>query len=449
MDKSPTSILETIMNEEIKAVSNSPAQVVTYNYKITLHTPNMDVPALMVSSVNLLRDYYTRFGDVISLQASFPLGEVIHEILPNHTELEITIIKIPLHTSSNYNVVEEKGNTVTRYTAKLYDMKNSLIEGKALQAQSRSEASKGDMMALDFQLISPILENLRVKTFGTVIRDVKPITAIKTVLMYSCPDAEGVTVEPGYLDSEQKHIVIPHLTRVVDMPKRVDKTVGGLYPTGFRYYMQYQMWYIYSPYNVDYFHTAERTMTIINLPRNKLAEMEVTFRLTPTQLILLGTGDSTHFDQSETALQNLGNGFRYVDSSAVLEAFGNIELNKLKIVKAANVVEATVGAAARKVNNAPEVQKRVSQSYNLEYAEVMRRAGSILQVQWEGSEVEYIMPGMPIRYMYMDSGFAKEIYGRILSTETKTRQTNHSVTQRIFTNDTVLTIFVANSGNPK
>lgn len=444
MDKPPASVLQTIMSQEISAISAAPPQVVSYNYKVTVHTPTgKDINALTINSVNLLRDYYTRFGDVVSVQASFPLGEVIHDILPNHTDLEITLIKIPLRTTSNYEEITSEGNNVVRYSAKLYDVKNTLLEGKQIEASSKSQSSKNNMMSLDFQLIPTLLEELRVKTFGSVIRDSTPINAISCILMSSTPEAQGITVESGYSTEVRNHIIVPHLSRVVDTPKIINKLVGGIYPTGFRYYMQDKMWYVYSPYNITQYHLAMKTLTIINLPKDKLSEMEVTFRQTAGQVIFLGTGDTSHFDESEKSVQNLGNGFKFVDATRILGDFGEIVDNKFMVDRTKNVAQVVNPHQQRKVNIASESEQRITASYNLEYSEIMRRGGSIVQVHWEASEANLIHPGMPVRYMYMDSGFAKEIYGRVIATETKTRQTNRSVTQRIFTNDTIVTLFVS------
>lgn len=449
MENKNVSPLETIMKEEISAITQAPAQIVSYNYKVIVHTPTLDMSALMVSSVNLLRDYYTRFGDVVSVQASFALGDAIHEILPFHTELEITLIKIPLHTGSKYSEVGNVGHHVTRYSAKLYDAKNSLMEGKQMELSSRSQANRDAMIALDFQLISPTLEKLRVKTFGSMVRECSGVDAIRAVLMCHCTETIGVTLEDGYDTTKKDHIAIPHQSRVVDIPKRINKLVGGIYPTGFRYYMQNQMWYIYSPYNIKHYDKAASTLTVINLPKDKLSQMEVTFRKTGQQLIILATGDTTHFDESEANMQNHGNGFKFVDGSKVFADFGEIVDNRFIVDRTKNVTQVVNKDQERKVNNAPESMQRITSAYNLEYSEVMRRAGSLVQVAWESSEVEHIYPGMAVRYMYMDNGLPKEIYGRVIATETKTRQTNKSPTQRIFTNDSVITIFVSNSAVPQ
>lgn len=449
MNKNASNILETIMREEITAITTSPAQVVSYNYRVEIHTPTLTIPALMVSSVNLLRDYYTRFGDVVSLQASFAMGDVLHRILPYHTQLEITLIKIPLQTNSKYEEITGAGNRVIRYTAKLYNAENVLLEGKQMEAASQSESNKNNLIALDFQLISRDLEELRVKTFGSIIRKSNGADAIRAVLMCHCLKTRGVDVEPGYSAQIKEHITVPHQSRVVDIPKLINKLVGGLYPTGFRYYMQGSMWYLYSPYNVKRYDTSPTTLTIINLPKDKLSQMEVTFRKVGGQVIILATGDTSHFDESETSIQNQGNGFKFVDSNKVFQDFGEIKDNKFIVNRTKNVTQVVNKNQERAVNIAPEISTRVTSGYNLEYSEVMRRAGSLVQVQWESSEIDHIHPGMPVRYMYMDSGLPKEIYGRVIATETKSRQTNRSPTQRIFTNDSILTVFVSNSGVPE
>lgn len=441
--------LQTIMKQEIDAITRAPAQITAYNYKVIVHTPERNIKALMVSSVHVLRDYYTRFGDVVSLQASFPLGEAVHDILPHHGNLEITLIKIALLNGSNYLPQGDRGNQVERYTAKLYDIKNKLMEGNNLVLADKMASNSGDIMTLDFQLISPSLELLRTKTFGSTVRNAIGMDAIRAILLHTAEEGiTNVTVDEGYDTKVREHINIPHNTRIVDLPKYVNKAVGGIYPTGFRYYFQKNQWYIYAPYNIKQFHTSMNTLTIVNIPKDKLPGLEVTFRKTPNQLIILATGDTAHFDHSEQQTYNLGNGVRFVDSRSIMNGYGTVEDNKLIVDRSKNVTQVANPDQQRSVVIANQSSIKITSSYNLEYSELMRRAGSIVQCVWESSEVGHLYPGMPVRYLYMDGEQAKEIYGRLLADETKTRQSNRHPTQRIFVNDSVLTLFVSKSGVP-
>lgn len=88
------------------------------------HTSTRDIPALLIGGVHVLRDYYTRFGDVLSIQASFAVGDIVHDILPNHEDLEITLIRIPLLATASYQTASNQSQKVARYTAKLYDARN-------------------------------------------------------------------------------------------------------------------------------------------------------------------------------------------------------------------------------------------------------------------------------------------------------------------------------------
>ena len=439
--------LETIMRREIDEIKNSPPKVVTWDYDVILHvtTPAgiVDIPVLMLNSIQTLRDYVTRFGDVISIQVAIPLGAAVHVLFPWHYQFEATVIKSPLATAAVYNPIEEQPSRAIRYTGKLYDIKDALLESKRMEMAAMSGSNDTDFITVDIQLISPLLEDIRVKTFGGIVRDSNAIDAIVSILMNYSGTIKGVTVEQDYKPGAEQHIVIPHNTRLVNLPKVVNQLVGGIYPTGFRYYLQRDMWYIYSPYNVDRYDTAFKTATIINMPKEKLSEMEVTFRLTPTQIILLSTGDTQHLDTTERAAQTLGNGVRFVDASQVIDGFGKVFDNKFVVERPTNVVEAVNSKQQRKVDYAPEPDVRITNSYNLEWSEFARRAGKIVQVHWESSEVDHLYPGIPIRFMWMDGDTAKQMYGRLLSAETASKQTNRSVKKKIHTNDTILTVFLS------
>ena len=443
-----TNPLQTIMKQEIDAITRSPAQITAYNYKVTIHTPTNNIPALMISSVNILRDYYTRFGDVVSLQASFPLGEAVHDILPNHGQLEITLVKSALLNHSNDTPQQGVGNKIERYTAKLYDVKNKLVEGKNLALASKAASSSSDILTLDFQLISPVLDELRTKTFGTNLRNCTAMDGIKAILTNASSTPVSVTTDEDYDTKVREHIVVGHNTRIVDLPKVINKSTGGIYPTGFRYYFQQDKWFIYAPYNIKQFHKSMNTLTIVNLPKDKLSGIEVTFRKTANQLIILAVGDTQHIDHSEQQAYNLGNGVRFVDARSIMSGFGEVGDNKLIVDRSKNVAQIANVDQQRSVQITNQSQVRITSSYNLEYSELMRRAGSIVQCVWEASDIKHLYPGMPVRYLYMDGDQAKEIYGRLIADETKTRQSNRHPTQRIFVNDSILSIFVSKSAVP-
>jgi hypothetical protein len=184
------------------------------------------------------------------------------------------------------------------------------------------------------------------------------------------------------------------------------------------------------------------------MPKDKLPGIEVSFRKTGNQVIILATGDTAHIDNSEAQTANLGNGVRFVDSRTIMEGFGEVINNKFVVDRSKNVTQVSNPNQQRKVNVTNQSNVRITSSYNLEYSELMRKAGSIVQCAWESSDVNLLYPGMPVRYLYMDGEQAKEIYGRLIADETKTRQSNRHPTQRIFVNDSVLTLFVSKSGVP-
>ena len=437
--------LETIMREEILAVKNAPMQVTTYSYLATIHTPALDIPAMIVKSVNYLRDYNTRFTEVISIQVTVPAGEVIHEILPTYQDLELTLIRIPLETTSSYMEASGIGRHIARYTAKLYNYNNLVVEGENLASQSKHDANINDLIDLDFQLIDPLVEQIRVKQFGGIIRNQSGINAVKAVLSQSTEVSTGVTVEPGYSETIKEHISITHGTRLVDVPKMINKRCGGIYPTGFRYYYYNQMWWIYSPFNVKRFHDAQQTLTVVNLPKDKLAEAETTFRKTGTQMIILATGETKHIDETEIKLQTMGNGVKFIDASQVTKDFGIIEDNKLVVDRSLNVSQVVHSSQERKTNVATMAPSRITSGYNLEYSELARRACSVVQVAWESAEIEYIYAGMPVRFLYMDKDVAKEIYGRVVGVEAKTRPLDRTVKKKRFSMDAIVTFVVANA----
>jgi len=138
-------------------------------------------------------------------------------------------------------------------------------------------------------------------------------------------------------------------------------------------------WYIYSPFNIKQFHKSFNTLTIVNMPKDKLPGIEVSFRKTGNQVIILATGDTAHIDNSEAQTANLGNGVRFVDSRTIMDGFGEVINNKFVVDRSKNVTQVSNPNQQRKVNVTTQSNVRITSSYNLEYSELMRKAGSIVQ----------------------------------------------------------------------
>lgn len=447
--------LDTLMKEEYDKIVNGEQFIIKYDIKCTIHAPAEDIEAFFVMDFSLLRDYVNNFSDVLSITAVFGSGTITHRIMPYSKELEATVILRPLVNMPDYVDSQTSKIKEYRFKAILYENGVKAIESNVLSDVSKKQRDIEDISAIKMQLVNPLQEQLRAKTFGGSIRDAVPLLSIRALLTkYSKMPAieeqfrvKGVDIVPGYDTKVRDHIIIPHLTPVIRVPMLIDEIVGGIYPTGFQYYLQRNFWYIFSPFDVKAFEKSDYTLTVINMTKDKLAQLEKTFRITPTQIILLSTGE-VRFDRlSERREINDSTGTRFIEATNVLGEFkpdtgyGITGDNKLIISRAKNT-NTFAASSEQSTTFAKESNLRITTKRLYEYSKLAYRKGAMLQFVWENSADDLIYPGMPIRFIYMDGRMPKQVYGIVVALESTYISETRGIHQKKFSNNTVVSCFV-------
>ena len=389
------------------------------------------------------------FSDVLSITAVFGAGTVTHRIMPYGKELEATVTLRPLANVPDYVKSQAGAINEYRYKAVLWDNAVSAIESNLQSDNNKQQRDIEDIQAVKIQLVNPLQEQLRAKTFGGMIRNANPMVAIRTLLTKFSKletieiqnKVVGVDVSPGYTTEVREHILIPHLTPVIRLPMVINDVVGGLYPTGFQYYLQKNLWYIFSPFNVKAFEKSEYTLTVVNITKDKLAQVEKTFRITPTQIIILSTGEVKFTRMSDRAEVNSSSGTRFIDGNNIMTGYGETGGNKLLVTRQKNINEFE-SENTQSVALVKESESRITTNYMNEYSKIAYKKGAMLQFTWSNSVDNLIIPGMPIRFMYMDGKIPKQVYGAVVAVESTYVSEIKSVTQKKFTNTTIVSCFV-------
>lgn len=444
--------LDSIMKYEINTIKSSRDKVVFYDIHATIHTPKGDLRILYVVRFDRLKDFVDRYSDVINLSVAVQSGMLAHDIFPYQDKLEVTLELLPLKNETNYTREFGKAILNQRFVARLTDHRGQLVEGNSDQVTSKYIPGSEMITVCTFQLVSKGVMALRSKTVGLIAREVSPMELIKYCLTEYSKDLgsgdvekiAGVAVVPGYTDEIREHVIVPHLTRLTTLPRLVNQSVGGLYPTGFSYYLYGDFWHVYPLYDTTRFAQSEFTLTIINVPKNRLPGIEKTWRVTPTQIIIMSTGEVQQRDTAIAERDSLGTATRFVDARKVVEGFGEREDNKFTTNYLSNVTEATLDAEdSDPTQQAVHQEIKVTSAYNLEYTQLAERAGSKMMITWENSDDSVLYPGMPVRYMFLVNGEAHQLYGTLLAAETMMVAVNQDPVQKKFSATTALSCFMS------
>lgn len=451
-----TSSLDSVIQYELNAIKNSRSYTANWDLEVYIHTPKATLPTLYVERFDRLKDYVDRFADVTNITVSVPSGMWSRDILPHKDVLEITVDFVPLMSSTEYTRVLSGNRIKKRYLAKLTHEDNSVVEGNQEQKLKKKNLDSESISVVTFQLVSKQVMAMRSKTVGMIARHTTGMNVIKYCLTEHSKklesgepeDIRGVSIVPGFSEEVREHVIVPHLTRLVSLPRVVDNAVGGLYPTGMSYYLDGNYWFIYPLFDTKRFAKSDQTLTIINVPANRLPGIEKTFRVTDTQLIVLSTGKVKYKDTSISERDTEGDTVRFVDSRKVIEGFAKVGENKLQADYAKNVTEMTIDNNVKDPSRASiNTGVTVTSAYNKELTKLTMRNGSVALITWESSNDFALAPGMPVRYMYIVDGQARQLYGTLLGAETMMHQVNKNIKQQKFNSTTVLTVFLSRDVN--
>jgi hypothetical protein len=394
------SIESTLLYREVGMITGEGAKPVMWEWLCTVHVNGKDIKPLFTNEVEIERNYIEQYCDKIDVELAIPLDAFHYDMVPYRSAIEVTLQRIPLLETVEATVSLDAPTYSHRYRATLYDNESALLEGNVPTVTTRAAAGISDYKQVRMQLIDSVIEQMRMQTLGGIYRDVSGAELVRHILtLYSqtgskdkADAVQGVTLAPHANMKPKSHITIPHLTRVVDAPECIHRACGGVYSGGFKTYLQARQWYMYAPYDVTAFKDTAKTLTVINIPANRMSGSERTYRVTPTQVIVLITGQVKHRDNSESAQLNQGNGVRFIDANQVMDGWATVDGNRMTVNKSKNVNEFVGTPRPNGINNILESPVRITANPLIENARIAQRNGSYLQAVWENSNDKPTLP---------------------------------------------------------
>lgn len=439
----------SVLWQEVRRIAAEGVKPISFRWELTIHVKGKDIKPYYVESVDLTRNYVKNHADVWIVRFALGPGTYNKDILPNKSILEATLRKIPLEEGVNTPDKESDIQTV-RFRAIPIDTKSSQVEGNSVVADNTESADIGTIDSISFQLIDPVVERLRMVSVGGIYRSSKPGDLLRSILGHHSKKYSkdgnlgclGVDIAEGDNPDVRDHYIIPHSTPLFNVPMYVHETCGGVYSGGFAFYYQDRMWYVFPPYDITRYDRSTASATIINIPKDRLPESDRTYRKTPTQVIIIATGETAHIDLSDHRQLNQGNGVRFVDARNVLEGFLSVDGNKASVDRTKNMNEFVMNNRETGLNMIVESTNRITDNYRLEYSKLAFRNGAFIQVVWENSKESLLYPGMPIKYMYLENNVAHELYGILVGVDSMSSAATPGPAPKRHVTKTALTLFV-------
>lgn len=443
-------LFATAFKYEIAQVFKNGSVGPSYVYGLSLIANGKEIPVQAVTGVHRLRDYINNYTDLFSITFMTIKSDLEYKIKPYQDNLEAVIIRTQV---SNNPLIQKTGaNTprvVARYKAVMTDSSRDLIKQNNPFVKDKDVMGRSISEQVTIQLIDPTVDKLRLMTIGTIPRATSGMKIIETLLTKYSKEATnlagtatlGLDIAPDYNDEVREAIVIPSFTKVTKMPDLVAANCGGIYPAGFSYYLQNRIWYLFPPYDPKRYFKVKRNLTIVNVPKNRLAGIEKTFTNSKTQLIVLCTGEASHVDFADQNQLSYGNGARFLDANK-LTNMGEMTNNRYQVNAGKNLNEIQTNERRDGLSVAFRGTKAITSNKLAQTSLMASRMGSFVQLEWTSSDDSVVYPGMPVRYLYLDNAKPTEAFGVVVAIETYQTPTSDNFANTKLGSTSAITIFI-------
>lgn len=442
-------IENSALMREITEIISSGSKPVYHSWFAQFHIGTETFSALKVVSVDIIRDYEGSYADQVLLTAMVPAGTYAKRIYPARSNLDVTLIRVPLgEIGDNVNLEDQVSGE--RYTAILLDKGDPVAEANGSVVPTEDTLNLSAMVQVQFQLIDKTIEQLRMISVGGIYRKVNVEDVLKT-LMYGESQKlkvdglklpQGVDMVTANNQTVRDHILIPHGTQLTSLPEYVHKKCGGVYSAGIGYYLQDDFWYIYPCYDSKRTTESVRNLTFINVPSNKFPGIERTYRTNGNNTVAIVTGQVKFSDNSDATQLNAGNGVRFSDANKFMGGFTATEGNKTFISRGTNNSEFLAVKRDNGQNNVQLSENPITSNPFAEYSKLSRRSGGFLSLVWENSLPNLIYPGMVVKIMYLDGDEIKTTSGVILKVHHYVHFRGQGMMDTRYYNNSMISVFV-------
>lgn len=446
-------IEDSSLQLEISRVLADGPKPVSAHWNCIFETSEGEVTPIKLLSLDIQRRYNENFADKIILSVVIGLGSFIHHLYPFKDDLSVLMTRRPLR--EDYEEADIEEIDTRRYRAILLTDMSDKVESKSSATQSADAGDKFDIVELQFQLLEEAVEHIRVMTVGGIYNRIVPGKVIQQVLTEAAmsldlTEEDGIVgvdmVDPDNTETRE-HLVIPHGTKIFDLPAYVQDLGGGVYNTGIGCYLQMGTWYIYPEYDTRRFDDIPDTLTVINVPENRYTSLNRTYRLAGKHLIVLATGEVSHLDASNVTQINMGTGTRYTDTERLIDGFGETKGNKTTVRRGDNNSEYQATQRQDRLVNAPVAAERSTSNPYTQATRLARRQGEYIQLVWENSDPDVIYPGMPAKFLYLDGGEVSELEGIIMAADHYIHNTHSGMVVGNHRCNSTLVLFVSNQAD--
>lgn len=439
------SIDTTSLINEIKQIAAPQRRLFhTTTAELVFDTTVLEV--FRVARINRYLDFVKSYAEELTIDLVMNKGVFNKYVIDNQDKLTINLIIDSSYPTGKPNITKLQMRAFPKNTT------DDRVNQNRTADLTQDEIGKLEMEVYQFQLVDIAMEHMRAMQTGGNYPVTSAASVLRTLLggagsMLELP-MEQKPMAPDVIapDTEviKNMVSVKQGTNLVDLAGYLQHHYG-LYNTGIGSFYYNRSWYVWPLYNTKRFELAKKTLTLINVPRDRFPDIETTFAVRGNSVVILLTGDTVYQDSTNRQQYNTGSGTRAVRASAVSGDEGRIvDKGQVMVQRSQSNTEIKTNIRRTGVDVVPSTTEVTDNT-----ARVLSRTatvnGTTAQFTWQSSDPSLILPGMPVKLLYLKDGVVEQRYGVLTAAESNFRLTQPGLMQQAMLADTALTIFISNS----
>lgn len=395
----------SLMNA-VREVTDSSAPLLLYNYSCVVRLPDgQEVTPTRLVSQDIGQDFLRTYADDTYLTLVFGVGTYSKYIYANKDRLTVILTR---EAVGDFDSALDEPILSREYKGILCESQDVAAASGSGVLDNVEVADTANVAMVRIQLIDRITEWLRCVAVGGSFRKVSPYEVLQTLVTMKTQEIPRelidqlgtVDIYPPDNTTKRDHVVIPHMTPLVELADFLQERCGGIYSSGLGFYLHSGNWYVWPAMHTRRFDQSPQGLTVINVPENKMPSIERTWLQKKNQVIVVSTGKTDIIDNSDKTKVDQGLGIRFNDAKGLLDSFVSTAGNITKAARGRNVTEVLVDQAIDGIARVTRSVNKISGNLFSELSMMANRKGNNVTASWENSDPTLIYPGMPVRFMY-------------------------------------------------
>lgn len=426
---------------------------VHWYYKAHLITEKGDMEVDSLISMDITKDFELGFTDNCVVEIKVLKRFYIESVFPVRDKLKLRLDAEQVSEKQNGIRLTNPKRLSKTYRAILVDpvdYGNDTKSASTPHDNTDVNADK-DLISIKVQLVELAIEQLMRMTFGGNFHG-KPGEIGKAMLTESFSHldvSEGAKmsgVDMYTIDNNEQSfdMVVPHGTKLIDIPRFIQDKRFGIYNYGIGSYIMEDIWYIYPLYKYDRYKDDQTKLTISVIPKGKMMDNMRTYHVYNREVNILCGGEVSSKDNSQVSKTNSGDGVTYYDSNKIKHEAVQKEGDKVFINPEGSKKQIMGQSRGDNLDTAPIQEDKLNTSLAKAMTSVAQKSGQIMSFVWEYANPHLLVPGMATKVVYYKDNVRYEVTGTLLKQVSLTQLQSSMVLKR-HTTSVALVVVVDNN----